>query len=223
MQTYLELAEFCKLVHLNEDAVKGMIANGALNFKEEQGKIYIEANQGTFSVVPSGTSEAAPISSISLAGESFVEKTIGTILNLHEKVLDAKDETLDTLKNENKFLKDALYSMQEIYDEDRKTIDILNEQLARAQEEVEFLKRKYKLMWNKAVDNFTQGKERKEKLNTAEVEVNAANTDEAKTDVKTQTNTESKTEPQSATTQSVPNQTQTNTTPKPEDSSEIKQ
>lgn len=48
MQTYLELAEFCKLVHLNEDAVKGMMANGALNFKEEQGKIYIEANQGTF-------------------------------------------------------------------------------------------------------------------------------------------------------------------------------
>ena len=74
-------------------------------------------------------------------------------------MLDAKDETLDSLKNENKFLKDALYSMQEIYDEDRKTIDILNEQLKRAQEEVEFLKRKYKMMWNKAVDNFTQGKE----------------------------------------------------------------
>lgn len=158
MQTYLEIGEFCKLVHLSEDVVKGMMANGALNFKDEDGKIYIEANQGTFSVVPKGSSEATPISSISLAGESFVEKTIGTILNLHEKVLDAKDETLETLKNENKFLKDVLYSMQEIYDEDRKTIDILNEQLGRAQEEVEFLKRKYKLMWNKAVDNFTQGK-----------------------------------------------------------------
>lgn len=156
MQTYLELAEFCTLVHLSEDVVKGMIANGALNFKEEGGKIYIEANQGTFSVVPSSSAEAVPISSIQLAGESFVEKTIGTILNLHEKVLDAKDETLDTLKNENKFLKDALYSMQEIYDEDRKTIDILNAQLARAAEEIEFLKRKYKLMWNKAVENFTQ-------------------------------------------------------------------
>lgn len=158
MQTYLEIGEFCKLVHLSEDVVKGMMANGALNFKDEDGKIYIEANQGTFSVVPKGSGEATPISSISLAGESFVEKTIGTILNLHEKVLDAKDETLETLKNENKFLKDVLYSMQEIYDEDRKTIDILNEQLGRAQEEVEFLKRKYKLMWNKAVDNFTQGK-----------------------------------------------------------------
>ena len=158
MQTYLEIGEFCKLVHLSEDVVKGMMANGALNFKDEDGKIYIEANQGTFSVVPKGSSEATPISSISLAGESFVEKTIGTILNLHEKVLDAKDETLETLKNENKFLKDVLYSMQEIYDEDRKTIDILNEQLGRAQDEVEFLKRKYKLIWNKAVDNFTQGK-----------------------------------------------------------------
>lgn len=26
MQTYLELQEFCKLVHLNEDVVKGMMA-----------------------------------------------------------------------------------------------------------------------------------------------------------------------------------------------------
>lgn len=41
MQTYLELEEFCKLVHLNEDVVKGMMANGALNFKEEEGKIYV--------------------------------------------------------------------------------------------------------------------------------------------------------------------------------------
>lgn len=155
MQTYLELDEFCKLVHLNEDVVKGMIANGALNFKEEDGKIYIEANQGTFSVVPSSKGSTAPVSSMALAGESFVEKTIGTILNLHEKVLDAKDETLDALKNENKFLKDALYSMQELYDEDRKTIDTLNAQLKHAMEEVEFLKRKYKLMWSKAIDNFT--------------------------------------------------------------------
>ena len=103
MQTYLELEEFCKLVHLNKDVVKGMMANGALNFKEEEGKIYIEAHQGTFSVVPgSAKSQTAMVNSMTLAGESFVEKTIGTILNLHEKVLDAKDETLEALKNEKK-------------------------------------------------------------------------------------------------------------------------
>lgn len=151
MQTYLELDEFCKLVHLNEDVVKGMIANGSLNFKEENDIIYIEANQGTFSVVPSSSKQPAMVNSMTLAGESFVEKTIGTILNLHEKVLDAKDETLEALKNENKFLKDALYSMQELYDEDRKTIETLNLELKHAREEVEFLKRKYKLMWNKTI------------------------------------------------------------------------
>lgn len=154
MQTYLELSEFCKLVHLNEDVVKGMMANGSLNFKEENDKIYIEANQGTFSVVPSTASKNSMVNSITLAGESFVEKTIGTILNLHEKVLDAKDETLEALKNENKFLKDALYSMQELYDADRKTIESLNTELKHAREEVEFLKRKYKLMWSKTTEIF---------------------------------------------------------------------
>ena len=58
------------------------------------------------------------------------------------------------LRNENQFLKEALYSMQELYDEDRKTVETLTTQLKNAQEEVEFLKRKYKLMWNKAIENF---------------------------------------------------------------------
>ena len=164
MQTYLELAEFCKLVHLNEDVVKGMMANGALNFKEENDKIYIEANQGTFSVVPSSSSQNNLVNSMTLAGESFIEKTIGTILNLHEKVLDAKDETLEALKNENKFLKDALYSMQELYDEDRKTIENLNSELKHIREEAEFLKRKYKLMWSKTIDLFGGDKDAKPNL-----------------------------------------------------------
>ncbi|WP_257928459.1 DUF3972 domain-containing protein [Campylobacter lari] len=164
MQTYLELKEFCQLVHLSEDVVKGMMANGALNFKEEEGKIYIEANQGTFSVVPMSSKQPAMVNSMTLAGESFVEKTIGTILNLHEKVLDAKDETLDALKGENKFLKDALYSMQELYDEDRKTIENLNEQLKYARNEVEFLKRKYKMMWNKTVELYANSPEKPEEI-----------------------------------------------------------
>lgn len=43
--------------------------------------------------------------------------------------------------------------MQEIYDEDRKTIDALTKQLEAAQEELEFTKRKYKLMWGQVVEN----------------------------------------------------------------------
>ncbi|QCD45500.1 DUF3972 domain-containing protein [Campylobacter mucosalis] len=153
MQTFLKIDEFCKLVHLEREVIEGMIERGVLNTRTDEGEIYIEASQGTMSVVPATTSNLS-VNMNALPGESFVEKTIGTILNLHEKVLDAKDETLEVLRNENKFLKEALYSMQELYDEDRKTIETLTAQLKHSQDEVEFLKRKYKLMWNKAVENF---------------------------------------------------------------------
>lgn len=158
MKTYLEVDEFCKLVHLDRAVVDDMIERGALNTKEENGQIYIEASEGSLSVMPN-LGEITEVNSqvqSQLPGESFVEKTIGTILNLHEKVLGAKDETLDALRNENKFLKEALYSMQDLYDEDRNTVGTLTEQLKQAQQEVEFLRRKYKLMWNKAVENYTR-------------------------------------------------------------------
>lgn len=155
MQTYLEIDEFCKLVHLDREVIENMIEKGTLNSKEENGVIYIEASQGTMSIIPVDMQVQTAQSSV-LPGESFVEKTIGTILNLHEKVLDAKDETLNSLRSENQFLKDAICSMQELYDEDRKTVETLTNQLKISQQEVEFLKRKYKLMWNKAVDNFKE-------------------------------------------------------------------
>ena len=47
--------------------------------------------------------------------------------------------------------------MQELYDEDRKTVETLNNQLKIAQDEVEFMKRKYKLMWDKTVASFAAG------------------------------------------------------------------
>lgn len=154
MQTYLELSEFCKLVHLNEEVVMAMVKSGSLKHKYENDVLLIEASAGTFAIVPvkDTTIEVQDISQTP-AG-NFIEKTIGTILNLHEKVLDAKDETLDVLRGENAFLKEALYSMQELYDEDRKIIDTLNAELKDAREEIEYLKRKYKLMWNKAVENY---------------------------------------------------------------------
>ena len=42
-----------------------------------------------------------------------------------------------------------------VHDEDRKTIATLTEQLKLSQQEVEFMRRKYKLMWNKAIDEHT--------------------------------------------------------------------
>ena len=155
MQTWLEIGEFSKLVHLDIETIEDMIQKGKLSVREENGKRLIEANRATYSIMPS-TDPKVMINkdAVSLVGADFVEKTIGTILNLHEKVLDAKDETLDALKSENRFLKEALFSMQELYDEDRKVVETLTQQLKNTQEELEFTRRKYKLMWNKAIENY---------------------------------------------------------------------
>ncbi|MBE0492149.1 MAG: DUF3972 domain-containing protein [Sulfurospirillum sp.] len=155
MQTWLEIEEFSKLVHLDIVTIEDMIARGKLHVKEEDAKRYIEASAGTNEIMPMQKSTQTLDSEIvTLQGANFIEKTIGTILGLHEKVMDAKDETLDALRSENRFLKEALFSMQELYDEDRKVVESLTKQLELTQEELEFTRRKYKLMWNKAVDNY---------------------------------------------------------------------
>lgn len=157
MQTWLEIGEFSKLIHLDIPTIEEMIQRGKLSVKEEDGKRYIEASRGTSELLPVSKETLTPTLEaeiVSLPGADFVEKTIGTILGLHEKVMDAKDETLDALRSENRFLKEALFSMQELYDEDRKTVETLTKQLQHTQDELEFTKRKYKLMWNRAVENY---------------------------------------------------------------------
>ncbi len=152
MSDWLKVDDYCKLTGFGEDRVMSMIHDGYLSSKNESGIIYIEATSGTNAVVKKSDAsivEDEQESAYLGSSASFVEKTIGTILNLHEKVLESKDETLSALKSENQFLKDALFSMQDVYEEDKKTINTLSEQLKIAQEELSFMKRKYKLMWGK--------------------------------------------------------------------------
>lgn len=153
MDTWLTVSEFAQLVHLDESTVRQLVTDGNIRSKEEDGIIYVEAAGGNNSIVAKDGGELIAQDEFdAYGGTNFVEKTIGTILSLHEKVLEAKDETLSTLRNENQFLKDALFSMQEIYDDDKKTVDTLREQLKIAQEELEFMKRKYRLMWGKVAE-----------------------------------------------------------------------
>ena len=149
--------EYCELTGLNMSAVEELIEHGKLTVKVEDGLRYIDPSKGTTeSVVPVKLRELSERNTHEMMVQpEFVEKTIGTIINLHEKVLDAKDETLEAVKVENTFLREALESLQELYDEDRKTIHTLQKQLELSQEEVEFMRRKYKLMWNKAIEEHT--------------------------------------------------------------------
>lgn len=155
MQTWLDVDEFSKLVKKDPEVVEKLCEENKLVSKIEGGIRYVETASATSVLVPSEdnalinpeTEEEA------LQTMGFVEKTIGTILSMHDKVVDAKDETLEALRSENTFLKEGLLAMQELYEEDRKAIEVLTKQLKIAQEELEFTKRKYKLMWGKAIEN----------------------------------------------------------------------
>jgi len=140
--------EYCELTGLHMSAIDEMVEHGKLSVKVENGVRMIDPSKGaTEVVVPAKLKELAQKNT-----HEMMVQTIGTIINLHEKVLDAKDETLEAVRVENTFLREALESLQELYDEDRKTIHTLQEQLKLSQQEVEFMRRKYKLMWNKAID-----------------------------------------------------------------------
>ncbi|MBT5934711.1 DUF3972 domain-containing protein [Sulfurimonas sp.] len=155
--TWMSDDEYCELTGLELSSVEDMIGAGKLNVKQEDGIRYIDPSRGAKeSVVPIKLAELSKRNTHEMMVQpEFIEKTIGTIINLHEKVLDAKDETIEAVKVENTFLREALESLQELYDEDRKTIATLTEQLKLSQQEVEFMRRKYKLMWNKAIEDNT--------------------------------------------------------------------
>ncbi|MCH5313072.1 MAG: DUF3972 domain-containing protein [Helicobacter sp.] len=151
--TWVELAEFVKLSGLSEAKITELINEGGIKSKKEGDKTFVDATSGVGALVKKVESNLV---SADMSGKEidpvFVEKTISTILGLHDKVVAAKDETISAFKNENSFLKDALISMQEVYDDDKKTMETLRAELERSREEIEFMKRKYRLMWGKVTD-----------------------------------------------------------------------
>jgi hypothetical protein len=153
MQGWMSIDEYAQMTNMDRSAVEALIVRGKLTTLIEDGEVIIDPGQGMSGLVPTTMHELSASESDITLGASFVEKTIGTIINLHEKVLVAKEETIESIKNENEFLKDALSSLQELYEEDRNTIATLTEQLKLSQQEVEFMRRKYKLMWGKVIDD----------------------------------------------------------------------
>jgi len=153
MQGWMSIDDYAQMTNMDRSAVEALIVRGKLTTLIEDGEVIIDPGQGMEGIVPATLQELSASEADVTLGANFVEKTIGTIINLHEKVLVAKEETIESIKNENEFLKDALSSLQELYEEDRNTIATLTEQLKLSQQEVEFMRRKYKLMWGKVIDD----------------------------------------------------------------------
>lgn len=158
MATWILLDDFAKVVQKTPEEVQLLCDNDEIVHKQDdEGRTLIEVGSGTQMVLKDdGAIVGEHITADSNISHEFAEKTIGTIIAFHEKVIEAKDETLEALRQENKFLKEGLISMQDIYEDDRKTIDSLRSQIDLLQEELEFAKRKYKLMWGQVIENRTK-------------------------------------------------------------------
>ncbi len=81
-------------------------------------------------------------------------ESLKAILEIHEEMIKSKDDVIYLLQEENISLKNSLISIQEVYEEERALVKTLKEQIEHLQKELDFAKRKYKLMWNQAIENY---------------------------------------------------------------------
>jgi len=143
MKTLLTIEEFEKISGKARVEILQLCKEKKLKCKKSDNNIYIEMEN---------SNQVIPLSNIEIVNsDDIAKKTLATFLNMHEKVLMSKDETIDTLKEENQFLKESIVSLQEIYEESRVTIERLQKQLEISQEELEFCRKKYKLMWGRVL------------------------------------------------------------------------
>ncbi len=88
--------------------------------------------------------------------KELINKSFKSILALHEEILSSKNDQIEILKDENDFLKETLLDVQKLYGEDRELLELLKKEIFDLQEELEFTRRKYKMMWNQAIENYSK-------------------------------------------------------------------
>lgn len=149
-ENWLKIDEFLTITGLKIEQIKELINKGQINAKYIENILYVDSVSGTNALVKSTQNDLVAKSGVD---GDFFEQSIGTILSLHEKVVEAKDETIATIKGENQFLKDTLLSAKEKEADDKKMIDSLRQEIETKRQELEAIQRKYKLMWGKMLNN----------------------------------------------------------------------
>ena len=149
-ENWLKIDEFLTITGLKIEQIKELINKGQMNAKYIENILYVDSVSGTNALVKSTQNDLVAKSGVD---GDFFEQSIGTILSLHEKVVEAKDETIATIKGENQFLKDTLLNAKEKEADDKKMIDSLRQEIEIKRQELEAIQRKYKLMWGKMLNN----------------------------------------------------------------------
>lgn len=134
---WLALDEFMNETQYTKSQIAKLVKSKEVEAKNIKGELYLRV------VTP-------PV--IHSEGQVFQE-SIQKILEIHSKLTVAKDEVISAYKNENDFLKNTIASMQETYKQEKQLIEFLRQELEKNREEIESIKKKYRLMWDKVSKN----------------------------------------------------------------------
>lgn len=135
---WLELNEFMEQTQYSKSQIAKLVKSKEIEAKNVKGELYLRVVATP--PIPSGE------------GQMFQE-SIQKILEIHSKLTIAKDEVISAYKSENEFLKNTIASMQETYKQEKQLIEFLRQELEKNREEIEAMKRKYRLMWDKVSKN----------------------------------------------------------------------
>ncbi len=119
----------------------------ALEWEEELRDEMLENRQ----IDTQNSGDATPV-----ATADFIRQSFETVLKLHEEILASKDAQIRQLEDENRLLRESLLGVQKLYEEDRELLQLLKKEIFDLQEELEFTRRKYKMMWNQAIENYAK-------------------------------------------------------------------
>ncbi|RDU70346.1 DUF3972 domain-containing protein [Helicobacter brantae] len=135
---WLELNEFIEQTQYSKSQIAKLVKSKEIEAKNVKGELYLRVVATP--PVPSGE-------------EQMFQESIQKILEIHSKLTIAKDEVISAYKSENEFLKNTIASMQETYKQEKQLIEFLRQELEKNREEIEAMKRKYRLMWDKVSKN----------------------------------------------------------------------
>ena len=88
-ENWLKIDEFLTITGLKIEQIKELINKGQINAKYIENILYVDSVSGTNALVKSTQNDLVAKSGVD---GDFFEQSIGTILSLHEKVVEAKDE-----------------------------------------------------------------------------------------------------------------------------------
>lgn len=138
-----DLDNFIEDTSYTKAQIARLVKSGELEAKNQDGKLYLRHKES----LPALNAKLEDFGKKEPA--VMMQEVLQKVLDIHSKFALAKDEVIASYKSENEFLKSTILSMQEAYMQDQKMLSFLREEAQRSKEELEKMRKKYKLMWDK--------------------------------------------------------------------------